>query len=101
VGFASSAIVIGMAFVKESVPLALAGTVSGISNMGMEMGPMILQPAIGLVLDDRWDGLLENGIRIYDLNAYHMAFGVIIGLSILGTFLILFAKETFCQQLHE
>ena len=101
VGFASSAIVIGMAFVKESVPLALAGTVSGISNMGMEMGPMILQPAIGLVLDYRWDGLLKNGIRIYDLNAYHMAFGVIIGLSILGAFLILFAKETFCQQLHE
>jgi len=101
VGFAASAIVIGMAFVKESVPLALAGTVSGISNMGMEMGPMILQPAIGLVLDFRWDGLLENGIRIYDLSAYHMAFGVIIGLSILGVLLIIFAKETFCRQMHE
>ena len=100
VGFASSAIVVGMAFVKESVPLALAGTVSGISNMGMEMGPMILQPAIGLVLDLRWDGLLENGIRIYGLNAYHMAFGVIIGLSILGTMLITFATETNCQQLR-
>ena len=100
VGFAASAIVIGMAFVKESVPLALAGTVSGISNMGMEMGPMILQPAIGLVLDLRWDGLLENGIRIYDLNAYHMAFGVIIGLSILGTLLITLATDTNCQQLR-
>lgn len=100
-GFASSAIVIGMAFVKESVPLALAGTVSGISNMGMEMGPMILQPAIGLVLDFGWDGLLENGIRIYDLNAYHMSFCVIIGLSILGTLLITFANETYCQQFHE
>jgi len=99
VGFATGAIVIGMAFVKESVPLALVGTVSGISNMGMEMGPMILQPAIGLVLDFKWDGLIENGIRIYDLNTYHMAFGVIIGLSILGTVLITFAKETFCQQL--
>jgi MFS family permease len=101
VGFAASAIVIGMAFVKESVPLALAGTVSGVCNMGMEMGPMILQPAIGWVLDFRWDGLSENGIRIYDLNAYHMAFGVLIGLSILGTLLITFAKETFCQPLHE
>ena len=101
VGFATGAIVIGMAFVKESVPLALVGTVSGISNMGMEMGPMILQPAIGLVLDHNWDGLLENGIRIYDLNAYHAAFAIIIGLSILGTFLITFAKETFCRQLHK
>jgi sugar phosphate permease len=101
VGFASSAIVIGMAFVKESVPFALAGTVSGISNMGMEMGPMILQPTIGLILDLRWDGLVENGIRVYDLNAYHMAFAVIIGLCILGALLITFARETFCQQLQE
>jgi len=101
VGFATGAIVIGMAFVKESVPLALVGTVSGISNMGMEMGPLILQPTIGMVLDLKWDGLLKNGIRIYDLDAYHLAFGIIIALSILGTFLITFAKETFCQQLHE
>jgi sugar phosphate permease len=101
VGFASSAIVIGMAFVKESVPFALAGTVSGISNMGMEMGPMILQPTIGLILDFRWDGLLENGVRIYDLSAYHMAFAVIIGLCILGAILITFARETFCQQLQK
>ncbi len=100
VGFAAGSIVIGMAFVKESVPLALAGTVSGISNMGMEMGPMIVQPAIGMVLDLKWDGLLENGIRIYDLNAYHVAFGAILGLSILGTLLIIFAKETFCRQMH-
>ena len=101
VGFASSAIVVGMAFVKESVPLALAGTVSGISNMGMEMGAMTLQPAIGLILDFKWDGFLENGIRIYDLNAYHMAFGVIIGLCVLGAILITFARETYCKQLHE
>ena len=101
VGFAASAIVIGMAFVKESVPLALAGTVSGISNMGMEMGPMMLQPTIGAILDMRWNGVLENGIRIYNLNAYHMAFAAIIGLSILGVLLITFAKETFCKQLQE
>ena len=101
VGFASGAIVVGMAFVKESVPLALAGTVSGVCNMGMEMGPMFLQPAIGWVLDFRWDGLSENGIRIYDLNAYHVAFVAMIGLSLLGTLIIHFAKETYCQQLKE
>jgi MFS family permease len=101
VGFASSSVVIGMAFVKESVPLVLAGTVSGISNMGMEIGPMILQPAIGLLLDLRWDGLLENGVRIYNLSAYRTAFGLIIGLSILGPLLIIFAQETFCRHLDE
>jgi MFS family permease len=101
VGFASSAIAFGMAFVKESVPVALAGTVTGVCNMGMEMGPMILQPAIGWVLDLRWDGVSENGIRIYDLGAYHVAFIAMIGLSLLGTVLIPFAKETYCQQFKE
>lgn len=101
VGLASSAVVIGMAFVKESVPATLAGTVSGVSNMGMEMGPMILQPAIGLVLAWRWDGLTENGIRVYNLTAYHMAFGLMIGLSFLGMLIIHFAKESYCQQLQE
>jgi nitrate/nitrite transporter NarK len=99
VGFASSAIAFGMAFVKESVPVALAGTVTGVCNMGMEMGPLILQPVIGRVLDLRWDGLSENGIRIYDLSAYHVAFIAMIGLSLLGTMIIPFAKETYCQQL--
>jgi MFS family permease len=42
-GFASGAIIIGFAFVKESVPPALAGTVSGVCNMGAMFGPMVLQ----------------------------------------------------------
>jgi hypothetical protein len=90
-----------MAFVKESVTVSLPGTVKGVSNMGMEMGPMILQPAIGLVLAWRWDGLMENGIRIYNMNAYHIAFGLMIGLTFLGILIIHFAKETCCQPLQE
>lgn len=98
-GFASGAIVIGFAFIKESVPPSSAGTVTGVCNMGMEMGPMILQPAIGWVLDCSWDGGLGHGIRIYDIGAYHLAFSLMLGLSFLGTLLILFTRETYCQQL--
>ena len=101
IGFASSAIIINFAFIKESVPPALTGSVTGVCNMGMEMGPMILQPAIGWLLDFRWNGLSENGIRIYDLGAYHLAFGTMIGLSLLGTLIIPFARETYCQQHQE
>ena len=36
-GFASGSMIIGFAFAKESVPLRLAGTVSGITNMGVMM----------------------------------------------------------------
>ena len=99
IGFASSAIIIGFAFVKESVPPSLAGTVTGVCNMGMEMGPMLLQPAIGWVLDCRWNGVLEHGIPAYDIGAYQSAFSLMIALSLVGALIIAFAKETFCQQL--
>jgi len=101
IGVASSAIIINFAFIKESVPPALTGSVTGVCNMGMEMGPMILQPAIGWFLDFSWNGLSENGIRIYDLSAYHLAFVTMIGLSFLGILIIPFARETHCQQLQE
>jgi len=101
IGFASGAIIIGFAFVKESVPPSLAGTVTGVSNMGMEMGPMLLQPAIGWVLDYSWNGVLENGIRTYAFSAYQLAFSLMIGMSLLGVLMIPFAKETFCQQQKE
>jgi predicted MFS family arabinose efflux permease len=98
IGFATSAIVVGFAFIKESVLPAYAGTVTGVCNMGLEMGPMILQPAIGLVLDMKWNGAVENGIRIYDLGSYHLAFALMIALSLAGALLILFSRETHCKQ---
>ena len=49
--FACGAVVIGFAFAKESVPIQLLGTISGAVNVGNMLGPTILQPAIGRVLD--------------------------------------------------
>jgi len=62
---------------------------------------MILQPAIGWVLDYRWNGALENGVRMYDINAYQSAFVPMIALSFVGALIIAFADETFCQQVNE
>ena len=98
VGFASGAMILGFAFVKESVPPSLAGTVSGVCNMGVMIGPMVLQPAMGYVLDSNWNGLLENGIRSYHLGAYQSAFTLMIGWSVISAILICFATETNCRQ---
>jgi len=97
-GFASGAMILGFAFVKESVPPSLAGTVSGVCNMGVMTGPMVLQPAMGYVLDSNWNGLLENGIRVYHLGAYQSAFTLMIGWSVISAILICFATETNCRQ---
>ena len=97
-GFASGAMILGFAFVKESVPPSLAGTVSGVCNMGVMTGPMVLQPAMGYVLDSNWNGLLENGIRVYHLGAYQSAFTLMIGWSVISANLICFTTETYCRQ---
>ena len=99
VGFASGSMMLGFAFVKESVPLSLAGTVSGVCNMGVMIGPMVLQPAIGYVLDTKWNGLLENGIRSYHLGAYQSAFTLMIAWSFISAILICFTTETRCRQI--
>ena len=100
-GFSSGCMIINFAFVKESVPRHLAGTVSGVINMGVMMGPMILQPAVGWVLDKMWSGEIGSGIRLYDALAYRSAFGLLLGWLILSFILLLFTKETNCRQVVE
>jgi MFS family permease len=74
VGLANGVVILGFAFAKESVPPQFAGTASGIYNMGSILGAMILQPAIGWLLDRNWQGNIAGGVRIYDLAAYRLGF---------------------------
>jgi nitrate/nitrite transporter NarK len=99
VGFASGAMIIGFAFVKESVPPSLTGTVSGVCNMGVMIGPMVLQPVMGWVLDRNWNGMMEGGIKVYHLGAYQSAFSLMMIGSILSAVLICFTTETHCRQI--
>jgi hypothetical protein len=98
IGLGSSSIIIGFAFVKESVALRLAGTVSGVINTGVMLGPMLLQPGVGWMLDQRWQGETAAGIRVYDLHAYQAGFTLMLVWSLLACFLILFTRETYCRQ---
>ena len=65
-GFSSGCMIIDFSFAKESVPEYLAGTVSGVINMGVMMGPTLLQPVVGWVLDRNWQGqIVENKNQPY------------------------------------
>ncbi len=100
-GFSSGSMIISFAFAKESVPARLAGTVSGVINMGVMMGPMILQPLVGLVLDRLWDGTMESGVRVYSVEAYRQSFYLMLAWLLLSVFLLFMTKETHCQQMNE
>ncbi len=96
-GLSSGCMIISFAFAKESVPAYLSGTATGITNMGVMMGPTLLQPAIGWMLDRYWAGALEMGVRVYSLEAYRAGFGLMIAWAALAVLLLFFTRETFCQ----
>lgn len=98
-GFAAGGMIIGFAFAKESVPPHLAGTVSGLVNMGVMLGPMILQPAIGYVLDLHWTGSMADGVRVYDPAAFESAFSLMMIWAVAGVISLGFSKETHCRQM--
>jgi MFS family permease len=97
-GFSSGCMIISFAFAKESVPARLAGTISGVINMGIMMGPMLLQPAVGWLLDKKWHGQLMEGVRIYDLKAYQAGFTLMVAWAGLALLLLFFTRETYCRQ---
>ncbi|MHB8770069.1 MAG: MFS transporter [Syntrophales bacterium] len=97
-GLANGSVILGFAFGKESVPPRFAGTASGIYNMGSTFGTIILQPAIGWLLDRNWQGGLAGGVRIYDAAAYRTGFILIVALAALSVLAAALTSETHCRQ---
>jgi hypothetical protein len=98
VAIASGSFILTFALAKESVPTHLGGTISGIANMGVVIGGMLMQPLVGIVLDRHWQGRMEAGVRAYDFDAYRAAFALMIAWGIVALGLIAFIRETYCRQ---
>ncbi|MCF6247893.1 MAG: MFS transporter [Desulfobacula sp.] len=96
-GFFSGCMIISFVFAMESVPRSLSGTVSGLTNMGVMMGPMLLQPIVGKLLDTQWGGGMLNGVRLYSLEAYEYGFVPMMGWVFFSVVLLFFTKETHCR----
>ena len=97
VSIAAGGFILTFAFARESVPARLAGSVSGIANMGVMLGGMFMQPLVGLVLDSRWDGRMAEGVRLHDFAAYQWGFALMLGWCVVGLALLLATRETYCK----
>lgn len=98
-GFFSGSVVIAFAFAKESTPARLSGTTGGITNMGNMLGGMLMQPAVGWVLDRMWGGGISNGVRVYDFAAYRAGFSLMLVWLVICAILLVLTRETGCRQL--
>jgi sugar phosphate permease len=97
-GAASGVIMIGYAYAKESAPAALAGTTGGVTNMVNMTGGMVMQPAVGWVLDRAWDGGLDGAMRVYSFDAYRMGFALMLAWLAAVVIVTAFTRETHCRQ---
>ncbi len=98
-GLCSASFIICWSFAKESVPAHLAGTISGVINMGIMLGATVLQPAVGWMLDRRWEGAVMDGVRIYSRDAYQAGFGLMMAWILIALVLLCFTRETFGRQM--
>jgi len=64
-------------------------------------GPMILQPAVGWMLDRSWQGDLSAGVRIYHVVGYRSGFSIMIAWIAVSFILLIFTRETNCRQMVE
>lgn len=98
-GFCSGGMILGFTQAKESVPMALAGTVSGVVNMGVMCGPMLLQPLIGWLLDRLWSGNVgAEGIRVYSFGSYRLGFLLMLAWLAIAIVSIALTRETHARQ---
>ena len=98
-GLSSGVMVVSFAFAQESVPPALAGTVAGVINTGVMVGPMLLQPGVGWVLDAKWEGLRQDSVRVYGMAAYQSGFTLMLAWVGLSLILLFFTRETHCRHI--
>jgi hypothetical protein len=70
--------------------------------MGVIQGPMLLQPLVGVALDQSWQGALGTGEfagkRVFEFSAYSQAFSMILIWGAVSVVLLLFTRETYCRQ---
>ena len=92
-GLFSGSMTLSFPIIKESVPSVLWGTATGVTNMGVMSGPMILQPAVGWMMDRYWRGTVSEGVRIYSMEAFRAGFLLMIAWLVLSMLLMLFVKE--------
>ena len=100
-GVFSAGFLPAFAVAKELCSRHYVATGLSFMNMMNMVGIAIGQPAIGYVLDSMWTGEIVDKVRVYPLEAYHVALallpiGMIISLLILPRI-----RETYCKNVHD
>jgi MFS family permease len=98
-GVVTASLTLSWACAKEVNPPLLSGTATSVVNVGVFLGPAILQPLVGWVMDRSWQGGMEGGARLYTAADYRTGLLLMAGFAALGAVATLFIRETGCRNI--
>jgi sugar phosphate permease len=102
IGAGAAGIALCLPCAKEVSPPHMTGIAAGLANIGPFLGAALGQPLFGLVLDFKWQGVVEQGVKIYPLEAFQLAFWMCAGLLAVAVVAAFLIKETGCANVaHE
>lgn len=93
-GLCGSGFVLSYACAKEVCAPALSGMAISVVNTGLFLGAALMQPLFGWVLDQGWDGTIQNGVRLYSGAAYQDALWLMLGFAAVALVAALRITET-------
>jgi len=88
---------------KEVNSPLLSGMATSVVNVGVFLGPAILQPLVGWAIDHSWQmagGALANGVHLYTAADYQSGLWLMFGAAAFGCFSTLFIRETGCKNIY-
>lgn len=102
IGLSLSAQTLTFGAVKDNNPVDITGAANGFNNMAVVLSGVVLQPFIGKLLDVNFHGTVTNGVRIYQVHNYHIAFIILPVCFLIAVLIsIIFIKETNCQPVFD
>jgi len=100
VGLFGGSMILTLALARELSPPSIGGAVTGFVNGMFVGGGALLQPVVGIVLDQVWDGAVDagTGIPYYSPAQYDAALLVLPVAAVIGLVLSFFMRESHCRQ---
>lgn len=98
-GVVTASFTLSWACAKEVNPPALSGMSTSVANMGGFLMGALLQPAVGKIMDMRWDGTLVDGVRLYTPEDYRWGLLLIACATWMGAAAAWRTRETHCRNI--
>jgi MFS family permease len=99
-GFFISSFLLCFSMIREINPPIFAATAVGFMNSFDALIGALSDPLTGMILDKGWKGAMENGARIFPIEAYKIALTLLPLFLLLSLATLYWIKDTFCKSTY-